>query len=248
MKTRLDQLLVERGLCQNREEAEAQIRSGNVVVNDQRVEKPGTLFANDVLLRLKAGSTFVSRGGDKLLGAIKDLGLEESFRGASVLDLGASTGGFCDCALALGAASVVAVDIGFNQLAWKLRQDPRVRSLEKTDFRELEPEFLRRLAPLDYLLADLSFVALADVSADIKNILELTGSRRALLLIKPEFELPLELVPKGGVVRDASLHRQAVESVLDHFEFWETRVVPSRVRGRRGNLEFFLFLSPENSR
>lgn len=231
-------LLLEKGLCSSREQAEAYIYAGQVLADDQRVEKPGQLLKPDAVLRLKT-KTFVGRGGDKLAQAIEDLGLSEAFRNTVVLDIGASTGGFTDCVLQLGAQKVLAVEVGFNQLSWKLRQDPRVLCFENTDIANFDAS---PFPELDWILADLSFRSLESMAPSIMRV---SGSRtQFLILVKPQFELPKHEVPEGGVVRDEELWNKAIAQAQAAFEklgVTAIRVIRSALPGRSGNQEFFLY-------
>ena len=206
-------------------------------MDDQRVDKPGTLVSEDAKIRLKDDGRFVSRGGDKLLAAIEDFGLLDQFRGTNVLDVGASTGGFTDCVLSLGAAHVTALDVGTAQLAWKLRQDPRVRSVEKTDIKKFVPE---SGSAFDWVVADVSFTSLAKM---IPDIVRAAPHAKMLLLIKPQFELPRDLIPEGGVVTNDDHRQQAVNLVQEACKK-EGCVVDglkeARVTGRQGNREIFI--------
>jgi 23S rRNA (cytidine1920-2'-O)/16S rRNA (cytidine1409-2'-O)-methyltransferase len=237
----LDELLIRRGLADSVATSQAMIMAGDVVVNEQRMDKPGAAVPDDAVIRLKDEGRFVSRGGDKLLGAIEDFKIAEMFSGKSVLDVGASTGGFTDCVLSLGASHVTAVDVGTAQLAWRLRNDPRVLCVEKTDIRKFQPG-----DPLifDWVVADVSFTSLARLVPDIKK-----SAPRAslLLLIKPQFELPRELIPEGGIVRlDESRQMAAgqVRQTIVENGYQIIGTVDARVVGRQGNREIFIFASP----
>lgn len=236
-KARLDDELVRRGLADAKKTAQARIMAGDVVVDDQRVDKPSTMIYQDAVVRLKDDGPFVSRGGDKLFAAIEDLGLKEQFKDKIVLDVGASTGGFTDCCLQLGAARVIAVDVGTNQLAWTLRNDPRVLSVEQTDIRTYEaPKDLT----FDWVVADVSFNSLARLAS---AIVKLAPQARLLLLIKPQFELPRELVPSGGVVTNNDDRHAALElakSALEECGKKITAQIDARVAGRSGNREIFV--------
>lgn len=241
-KARLDQVLVERGLADSLDTAQRLVMAGEVVVDDQRIDKPGTLVRRDQAVRVKdSGGRFVSRGGDKLHAALVDLGLTELVKGAVVLDVGASTGGFTDCCLQLGAKHVIALDVGTNQLVWSLRQDPRVTVLEGTDVRS----FPRDAHPRpDLVVADVSFNSLARLA---EGFVEAAPGAKLLLLVKPQFELKREQIPPGGVVEDPALKDQAVERVVQAFArlgLQKQAAVESKLAGRAGNKEIFLFLAP----
>ena len=236
----MDELLIRRGLADSVATSQAMIMAGDVVVNEQRVDKPGATVPSDAVIRLKDEGRFVSRGGDKLLGAIEDFNLTVKFTGKSVLDVGASTGGFTDCVLSLGAAHVTAVDVGKAQLAWRLRNDPRVECVEKTDIRKFKPN---NPDQYDWVVADVSFTSLARLVPDIKK-----SAPRAslLLLIKPQFELPRELIPEGGIVRSDESRHMAAEQVRKTIEengYNIIGTVDARVVGRQGNREIFIFAS-----
>lgn len=211
--------------------------AGEVVVDDQRIDKPSTMITEDATLRLKDEGAYVSRGGDKLFAAIEDLDLREEFKGKTVLDVGASTGGFTDCCLKLGASRVVAVDVGTNQLAWALRTDPRVLSVEQTDIRVYTPP---HDIQFDWVVADVSFNSLARLAPAIVKI---APKARLLLLIKPQFELPRERVPDGGIVSDEQDRQDALQIAIDALTACGKKVksqIDARVAGRSGNRELFL--------
>ena len=237
-KTRIDELLVLRGLASDLGKARAMVMAGQVVAADRRVDKPGERVDPEVALRLKGTKTHVSRAGQKLALAVQDLGLAACFHETVVLDIGASTGGFTETALQLGARHVIACDVGQNQLAWELRTDMRVTCIERTDVRDLTPS---QVGVVDIVVADVSFISLARLVPDLVRL----GGLRALylLLVKPQFELPRELIPDGGVVKDSSLKTRAVEEVTTALRaagLTSTQQVDSRVAGRRGNIEVFV--------
>jgi 23S rRNA (cytidine1920-2'-O)/16S rRNA (cytidine1409-2'-O)-methyltransferase len=240
-KARLDAQLVARGLAGDLSEARALIMAGSVVVGDQRVDKPGAMISVDQPLRLKEQGRFVSRGGDKLAAALADLGLEDRLKGAVVLDIGASTGGFTQCCLALGAAQVLALDVGTSQLAWELRQDPRVTVLEQTDIRAFAPGDHPRVT---FVVADISFNSLARLATAIHAAAP--TAHDFVLLVKPQFELDRDEVPAGGIVDDAKLRQRAVDRVVAAFAgigLAPLRSVASQVAGRGGNQEIFLHVA-----
>ena len=241
-KMRLDLLLLERGLAPSRERARAYILAGRVLVGEQKVDKPGTPVPGDTALRLLGEDPlYVSRGGVKLAGALEHWPVEVA--GRVCLDVGASTGGFTDCLLQHGAAQVIAVDTGFGQIAMKLRNDPRVRLLERTNARLLDPGSLGNTGSQGptLLVMDVSFISatllLGPVLAAAPGLVE------AVVLVKPQFEAGREYVGKGGIVRDPGAHRLAVEKVAAEFRSlgWEgIETIPSPITGMEGNREFLL--------
>lgn len=238
MKIRLDRLLVERGLADSREKAQALILAGEVLVNNQKVEKCGTSVDPEARLRLlvpRAG--YVSRGGLKLEAALDHFGLDP--RGKSCLDIGASTGGFTDCLLQRGAAEVFAVDAGTSQLDWRLRNDPRVVVLEKTNARNLGFEQIGKRVKL--VTMDVSFISATLILPALPPLLEPTAD--VLVLVKPQFELGREKIGKGGLVRDPKLHQEAVAKVfhkLLELGFHAPASAESVLAGASGNREYFV--------
>ena len=241
-KERLDKLVFDRGLAPSRQRARALILAGRVLVDDAPVTKPGTAVAADAPLRLRGEERrFVSRGGLKLDGALADLGVD--VRGLVVLDVGASTGGFTDCALARGARRVFAVDVGTNQLDWSLRSDPRVTSLERTNARELVPAALP--GPADLAVIDVSFISITKLLGAVIGCL--APAAQVVAMVKPQFEVGREHVGKGGVVRDDALRTRAADRVAAaaaDLGWIERGRVDSRVSGPKGNREIFLHLTP----
>src|SRR5207249_9157845 len=241
-RVRIDRLLVERGLVASRERARRLVMAGDVLVGERPVTKPGAEVAADAEVRLRgADSPYVSRGGEKLAGALDAFGLEVCDLVA--LDVGASTGGFTDCLLQRGARRVIALDVGYGQLAWKLRQDARVVVIERTNARALTPTMLPE-AP-DLAVVDVSFISLATVLPVVASVVRPDGS--IVALVKPQFEVGRGRVGKGGVVRDPVDQCEAVEKIVRAgidagLQFVES--VESPITGREGNREFFvLFLS-----
>ncbi len=236
-KKRLDVLLVERGLVESRQKAQAVILAGEVRANGQRADKPGATFSGDARIELATrGTRYASRAGEKLEGALQDFGVSPA--GRICLDAGSSTGGFTDCLLEHGAAKVYAVDVTINQLAWKLQRDPRVAPLEM-NVRYLKPENLAERPSL--ITADLSFISLSKVLPALAAVAQ--ENAEFLLLIKPQFELESGEVGKGGIVREPKLREQAIERVRKAAEACGMRglgVEPSRLAGAEGNQEFFL--------
>lgn len=237
-KQRLDVLLVERGLAESRQKAQALILAGEVRVHGQRADKPGAAFPADVRIELAArASRYASRAGEKLEGALRDFGVSPADR--VCLDAGSSTGGFTDCLLRHGAAKVFAVDVTTSQLAWKLQSDPRVVPLEM-NVRYLKPQDLPQRPSL--ITADLSFISLTKVLPALAAAAH--ENAEFLLLIKPQFELERGEVGAGGIVRDPKLQERAVERVRKAAEACGLRILavrPSRLPGAEGNQEFFLY-------
>ena len=239
-KRRLDESLVAIGLAADTSEATGLILAGKVVVDDQRVDKPGTMIGLDQVVRLKGKQApFVSRAGEKLAGALDDFGLTESIPGMQVIDVGSSTGGFTDCLLKAGAAHVFSVDVVTNQLDFRLRRDERVTVMERLDIRSLDIE---TIPALDLVVADISFNSLVRLS-DALWRLPAQGELIFVLLVKPQFELAGSEIDKGGLVTDPALQQKAVDLVRKRFtELGATNFaeMKSGVLGRTGNQEFFL--------
>lgn len=247
MKTRLDKLLVDQGHAASRERAQALILAGRVLVNEQRVDKPGTPIAPDATLRLLGSDLkYVSRGGLKLEGALAHWSI--SLTGLACLDVGASTGGFTDCMLQSGAATVLAVDTGYGQIAQKLRDDPRVSLRERTNARLLTPGELLApdtLAPV-FLAMDVSFISATLVLPAVLSALS-TPDRpwqgEAVILIKPQFEAGRGHVGKGGIVRDPEARKQAIQRVSEcvaELQGTAIEVIDSPIHGMEGNHEYLL--------
>jgi len=238
-KTRIDVLLVERGLVPSRERARALILAGRVLVNEQKIDKPGTGVAPEAALRLLGEDMrYVSRGGLKLEGALDHWSIPVEAR--HCVDVGTSTGGFTDCLLQRGAASVTCVDTGFGQIAMKLRSDPRVRLMERTNARMLERGALGPEASL--LVMDVSFISATLLLEPV--FAAAAGLREAVILVKPQFEAGREHVGKGGIVRDPAAHRLAIDRVSAAVETLGWRIVgviPSPIAGAEGNREFLLY-------
>jgi len=236
MKTRLDRLLVDRGLVESREKAQALIMAGEVFCSGQKAAKPGQMVEADCAIELTAHPPYVSRGGFKLAAALEHFQIEVS--GLVCLDIGASTGGFTDVLLQAGAARVHAVDVGTGQLAWKLRGDARVRLHENVNARELRFEDIGEMAA--FAACDVSFISVTLILPAITPLLQPDG--RMVILIKPQFEVGKGQVGKGGIVRDPELHRtacQRVESAVRGLGF-ETGMMESPILGAEGNKEFLL--------
>jgi 23S rRNA (cytidine1920-2'-O)/16S rRNA (cytidine1409-2'-O)-methyltransferase len=239
-RQRLDSLLVERHLAADVREAAALVMAGKVVVNDQRAEKPGDMFRADAVIRVRNNGRYVSRGGDKLAGAVADFGLEGLFTGRTVLDVGSSTGGFTDFCLQRGAAHVIAVDVGTNQLAWELRTDARVTVLEQMDIRDFKPDS----APAaDIVVGDISFISLERIAPAI--VAAGGNAEHYILLVKPQFELSPDAVPAGGVVTDDADRDFAVKTAIEAFGHLGLVLAGSadcRLPGAAGNREVFIWL------
>ena len=242
-KERLDVVLVERGLCDSRSKAQALIMSGEVYVNGQKSDKAGTPVEDGVVVELRGNPCpYVSRGGLKLEKALRDFGVDPT--GFVCSDSGASTGGFTDCLLQKGAKKVFAIDVGYGQLAWSIRQDPRVVCMERTNIRYVTPEQLGE--PLDLSVVDVSFISLRIVLPAICALLKPTG--QILCLIKPQFEAGREKVGKKGVVRDPAVHEEVLQNFLAlaaELGLTVRNLTFSPVRGPEGNIEFLGHLSME---
>jgi 23S rRNA (cytidine1920-2'-O)/16S rRNA (cytidine1409-2'-O)-methyltransferase len=237
-KRRVDQLLVERGLAESRARAQALVMAGLVFAGETKIDKPGHQIAGDLPLDVRGRDhPWVSRGGIKLAHALEHFGLDPA--GAAAMDIGSSTGGFTDVLLHKGADHVFAVDSGTNQLAWRLREDPRVTVLEQTSARILTPQQIDR--PCNWVVCDASFIALAKV---LERPLELAARACQLVaLIKPQFEVGREEVGKGGVVRDPDLHARVCDEVRQWLEGlgWDIQgIVESPITGPQGNVEFLI--------
>jgi len=238
-KNRLDKLLVERGLSPTRERAKALIMAGAVVVDDTVIDKAGTLVGHDAAIRIKGqDNPYVSRGGLKLKGALESFGIRVT--DAVALDVGVSTGGFTDCLLQAGARKVYAVDVGYGQLAWKLRQDSRVVLFERTNIRYFTGKELRD--PIDIVTIDVSFISLR---LALPPVLPLIREGAAILaLVKPQFEAGRGNVGKKGVVRDPAVHAWVIEEIKNfagNAGLTVVGVCESPILGPAGNREFFLY-------
>jgi 23S rRNA (cytidine1920-2'-O)/16S rRNA (cytidine1409-2'-O)-methyltransferase len=238
VKVRIDQLLVERGEAESRSRAQALLMAGLVFVGGHRVDKPGQKVAADAVIEVKGRDhPWVGRGGVKLDGAIRQFGLDPA--GAVAMDIGSSTGGFTQVLLHYGAAHVFAVDVGTNQLDWRLRNDPRITVLEQTNARELTPAQIDR--PCDWVVCDASFIGLRKV---LEVPLRLAAPQcRLVALIKPQFEVARNEVGKGGIVRDPVLHQRVCDEVREWLEGdgWTIEgLVESPITGTEGNVEFLI--------
>ena len=251
MKQRLDTLLVDRALCDSRQQAQRLIQAGEVMVDRQLIDKPGTEVNISAEIQIKQRSPYVSRGGEKLVKALQVFEIEVSDR--ICLDGGISTGGFTDCLLQAGAQLVYGIDVGYGQVAWKLRQDPRVILRERTNLRNLTPEDLYEAGQPhpDLGVVDVSFISLTKVLPALWKLMQ--APREVLLLVKPQFEVGRDRVGKKGVVRDTKDQAGAIFQVLQAAQVlgWRYRgLIWSPLLGPAGNIEYLLWLdmtSPENS-
>ena len=244
-RQRLDLVLVERQLVGSREEGRRKILAGEVLVNDQTVDKAGSLIQAGAQIRVKSSRPYVSRGGLKLEKALNEFAIEVQAKTA--LDIGASTGGFTDCLLAHGAAKVFAVDVGYGQLDWKLRNDPRVVVIEKTNIRYLKPTALPYAAALATI--DVSFISLKLVLPSVTALLVPGGE--VVALIKPQFEVGKGKVGKGGVVRSSEEQTRVIEEIKAaavSFGFQVRGVIESPLLGPAGNREFLIHLTLARAR
>ena len=240
MKERLDVLLVNRGLAPSREKAKTMIMEGNVFVNNNREDKAGSTFSEDCQIEVRGKTLqYVSRGGLKLEKAMTHFGI--TLEGKICMDIGASTGGFTDCMLQNGAQKVYAVDVGYGQFAWKLRQDERVVCMEKTNIRYVTPEQIGDA--LDFASVDVSFISLTKVLGPARELLKADG--QMVCLIKPQFEAGREKVGKKGVVRDKSVHEEVIEKVITFaletgFSIYNLEYSP--IKGPEGNIEYLVYI------
>ncbi len=240
-KTRIDQLLIDKGFVNDIKTSRAFIMAGKVLVNKMPVDKPGALITNNSEILVKSSQTpYVSRGALKLEKALKTL--EISVNNDICLDVGASTGGFTDCLLQHGAAKVYAVDVGYGQLAWKLRQDKRVVVIERTNIRKMDTDTLNE--PVDLVTIDTSFISLKAVIPSVIKFMK--ENARILALIKPQFEVEKDEVEKGGVVKDPLLHEKIIsqlsEFFLENLKLKTEDVITSPILGPKGNKEFIISL------
>ena len=239
-KERLDVLLVEMGLANSRELAKAYIMAGNVYVDGQKEDKAGTKVPVNADIEVKGGQMkYVSRGGYKLEKAINEFGVQ--LEGKICLDIGASTGGFTDCMLQNGASKVYAIDVGYGQFAWKLRQDERVVCLEKTNVRYVTHEQVPDEG--DFASIDVSFISLTKVLPAVLGVLGPNG--QLVCLIKPQFEAGREKVGKKGVVRDINVHREVIEMIVNYVRAQNLGILAldfSPIKGPEGNIEYLIYL------
>jgi len=239
-KIRLDQLLVNKGLVASREKGKALIMAGQVYINGEKAEKSGIGVHNDIVVEIKGEALpYVSRGGLKLERALQEFELD--LQDKLILDIGASTGGFTDCALKNGAKKVYAVDVGYGQLAWSLRQDPRVVVLERTNARYLTTSEIPEA--IEVITIDTSFISLRKLLAPLNALLKEDGY--IVALIKPQFEAGREQVGKNGVIKEQAIHRQVIQDVITYshnINFLVKGLTYSPIKGPKGNIEFLLWL------
>ena len=240
MKKRLDMLMMERALAPSREKAKAYIMAGDVYVDGQKEDKAGTMFPETVKIEVRGNTLpYVSRGGLKLEKAMKNF--DVTLKDKVCMDVGASTGGFTDCMLQNGAVKVYSIDVGYGQLDWKLRNDPRVVCMDKTNIRYVVPEDLE--GPADFSSIDVSFISLTKVLLPVRNLL--TEEGEIVCLIKPQFEAGREKVGKKGVVRDPAVHQEVIEKVRDYamsISMEPCHLSFSPIKGPEGNIEYLLHL------
>lgn len=243
-KIRLDDFLIEKGFFETKSKAQGAILAGKVKVNNEKITKAGFQIKDEVEIEVQK-NPYVSRGGFKLEKALKEFGI--NVKDKICLDAGASTGGFTDCMLQNGALKVYAVDVGHNQIDWKFRSDSRVVVIEKTNIKNCCAEQIYGDNPIeaDFLSADLSFISLNKVLANMKN---LTRQKAMLLLIKPQFEAGRENIQKGGVVRDKGVHFEVIKNVINHaqeLELYPQNLTFSPITGPSGNIEYLIYLTDE---
>lgn len=241
MKIRLDKLIFDKNITESRERAKALIMAGKILVNKEKIDKPGTMFNEDVKIEVIGEQLpYVSRGGLKLEKALQRFPI--SLKDKVVLDIGASTGGFTDCALQNGALKVYAVDVGYGQLDWKMRSDERVVSMERTNARYLEKDLFQD--EIDFVTTDVAFISLTKILPAIKKVLR-KNEGEAVVLIKPQFEAGREKVGKKGVVKDPKVHKEVIEKIVN-FSKEEGFIIKgltfSPIKGPEGNIEYLLWL------
>lgn len=243
-KERLDVLLVEKGFFDSREKARKNIMAGLVFVDNQRVDKPGEKVKTDSEIQVKGQAIpYVSRGGLKLEKAIKEFNID--LNGKIAMDVGASTGGFTDCMLKNGATKVFSIDVGYGQMAWELRNDPRVVCMERTNIRYVKQEDLGML--VDFASIDVSFISLKLVLPVVKQLS--SDNAQVVCLIKPQFEAGREKVGKKGVVRDKNVHVEVIKNILDFatsIDFKIKGLTFSPIKGPEGNIEYLAYLTKDN--
>jgi 23S rRNA (cytidine1920-2'-O)/16S rRNA (cytidine1409-2'-O)-methyltransferase len=239
-KERVDKLLLDQGLARSRTQAQALILAGQVCQGDQLIKKPSEMFGSEAIFRIKDGALnrFVSRGGDKMQGALEKVGLD--VHGLIALDIGISTGGFTDCLLQNGVKSVIGLDVGHNQLAWKIKSESRVKAYEGINARSIPGELIPE--PVDLAVIDVSFISLTLILPEAIKFLKSGG--RLLALIKPQFEVKKGEVSKGGLVKDPLLHAQVQEKIkmfCEELGLTQLRTFESSIEGTDGTKEFFIF-------
>ena len=243
-KSRLDILLVERGLQESRQRAQAAIMSGLVFVNGQRVDKPGTSISNEAAIEIRGNPLkYVSRGGLKLEKAMASFPI--ALEGCTCADIGASTGGFTDCMLQNGAAKVYAVDVGYGELAWSLRNDPRVINMERTNIRYLTDEQIPE--PIDFISVDVSFISLTLILPVVYRFLREGGS--CACLVKPQFEAGREKVGKNGIIKDPAVHLEVLQKIYRfalELGFSVRGLDFSPIKGAKGNIEYLMYLCKDS--
>ncbi len=238
-RKRIDLLLVERGLAESREKAKALVLAGKVWVGDRRVDKPGTMVPIDAPVEVEEPLPYVSRGGLKLEAALKHFGID--VKDKVCVDVGASTGGFTHCLLKHGAKRVYAVDVGYGQLHWSLRNHPKVVNMEKTNIRHMPKEAIPER--VDFVCVDVSFISLKKVLPKVRELLESGGE--AVCLVKPQFEVGPEKVGRKGVVREEAYRQEAVSEVKAFAEklgFEVVGIIESPIRGSKGNVEYLMYM------
>ncbi len=239
MKERIDVLMAEKGLAPSREMAKRLIMEGQVYIGEQRIDKPGTTVDAEAEIIVRETAKYVSRGGLKLEKAISSFNID--LNGKNCMDIGASTGGFTDCMLQNGAAYVYSVDVGYGQLAWKLRTDERVNCIERTNIRYFDTALLKH--EIDFVSIDVSFISLKLVLPKVKEILKENGYCAAL--VKPQFEAGREKVGKKGVVRDIKVHREVLENAVMYAKESGFSVIDldfSPIKGPEGNIEYLMYI------
>lgn len=244
-RSRLDILIVEKGFIKSRQRAKSVIMAGKVLVDNNPVDKPGTFIKNDAKIIVKIDDNpFVSRGGLKLENALKSIPV--SVKNFTCLDIGASTGGFTDCLLQNGAAKVYAVDVGYGQFDWSLRQNPKVKVIERTNIRHMPYEKIRE--KVDIVVADTSFISLKIVIPSAEKFMR--HDTKVLALIKPQFEAGKKNVGKGGVVKDSKIRGQVIQDLKLFFKerrYSVNQVIPSPILGPKGNQEYIISLNYKES-
>jgi len=244
-RSRLDILIVEKGFIKSRQRAKSVIMAGKVLVDNNPVDKPGTFIRNDAKIIVKIDDNpFVSRGGLKLENALKSIPV--SVKDLTCLDIGASTGGFTDCLLQNGAAKVYAVDVGYGQFDWSLRQNPKVKVIERTNIRHMPYEKIRE--KVDIVVADTSFISLKIVIPSAEKFMR--HDTKVLALIKPQFEAGKKNVGKGGVVKDSRIREQVIQDLELFFKgrgYSVNQVIPSPILGPKGNREYIISLNYKES-